>query len=284
MTRMGPLYAACVTPRLAPMDSALRNRSGRATFLCYHSVADRGPRFLTVSPDLFERQLATLKRRGIHGGGLVDLHDIAAGGDGPPTVFLTFDDGFRDNHTTVLPLLREYGFSAFCFVLPPLVDDGLPLAWPEVATDAGRSPETMVSVTWPMVEEMVAGGFEIGSHTLTHPHLSRLDPERLREELWESRRQIAGRLGSCDTLAYPFGDWSPAVAEAARDCGYTYAFTLPTGVGQRDAEALSIPRINVDVRDDAERFRMKLAPLGKRLFLSPAIGPLRRGTKRLRGG
>jgi peptidoglycan/xylan/chitin deacetylase (PgdA/CDA1 family) len=264
------------------MESALRNRSGRATFLCYHSVAAAGPRFLTVTPELFEAQLAELKRRGVRGGGLADLHDVAVGAKGPPTVFLTFDDGFLDNHHTVLPLLREYGFRAFCFVLPPLVDVGAPLAWPEVAADAERFPDTMASVTWPMVEEMVAGGFEIGSHTLTHPHLSRLEPGPLREELWEARSQIAARLGSCDTLAYPFGDWSPEVAAAARDCGYSFAFTLPTATGQRDAEPLSIPRINVDSRDGGRRFGMKLRPLGKQLFLSPAIGPLRRGTKRLR--
>jgi peptidoglycan/xylan/chitin deacetylase (PgdA/CDA1 family) len=266
------------------MESALRNRSSRATFLCYHSVAEHGPRFLTVTPDLFERHLAALKRRGIRGGGLVDLQDVAAGVDGPPTVFLTFDDGFRDNHATVLPLLREYGFHAFCFVLPDLVDAGGPLAWPEVAEDQRRSPETMVSVTWPMVEEMVAGGFEIGSHTLSHPHLSRLGPEQLREELWDSRERIAERLGSCDTIAYPFGDWSPAVAAAARDCGYGFAFTLPTGTGQAGADRLSIPRINVDARDDERRFGAKLTPVGKRVFLSPAIEPLRRVTRRLRGG
>jgi peptidoglycan/xylan/chitin deacetylase (PgdA/CDA1 family) len=266
------------------METALRNRSRRATFLCYHSVGLRGPRFLTVTPQLFERQLTELKRRGVRTGGLVDLEDIAAGKGGPPTVFLTFDDGFRDNHDTVLPLLRQYGQRAFCFVLPPLVDSGAPLAWPEVAVDAARFPETMLSVTWPMVEEMVAGGFEIGSHTLSHPHLSRLDPERLRDELLDARHQIAARLGSCDTLAYPFGDWSPAVAEAARDCGYTFAFTLPTGVGQKDAEPLSIPRINIDARDDARRFGVKLQPLGKQAFLSTAIAPLRQSTKRLRRG
>ncbi len=282
MIRIWALYVDRVTLRLPPMESALRNRSGRATFLCYHSVAARGPRFLTVAPELFERQLAELKRRGVRGGGLADLQDVAAGTSGPPTVFLTFDDGFVDNHHTVLPLLRRYGFRAFCFVLPPLVDAGAPLAWPEVAEDAERFPEEMVSVTWTMAEEMVAGGFEIGSHTLTHPHLSQLDPERLREELWDSRARIAERLGACDTLAYPFGDWSPAVAAAARDCGYSFAFTLPTGVGQRDAEPLSIPRINVDARDDGRRFEMKLRPFGKQLFLSPAVGPLRRGTKRLR--
>jgi DNA-binding NarL/FixJ family response regulator len=37
------------------MRGLVRNRSSRASFLCYHSVAEEGPRFLTVSPDLFEQ-------------------------------------------------------------------------------------------------------------------------------------------------------------------------------------------------------------------------------------
>jgi peptidoglycan/xylan/chitin deacetylase (PgdA/CDA1 family) len=260
---------------------SLRNRSRAAAFLCYHSVAAEGPRYLTISADLFERQLALLRRRGARGGDLAALDELAAGRGGDPTAFLTFDDGFRDNHETALPLLREYGFPAFVFVLPPLLADGGAFEWPEMRDDLARFPATLRSVDWAMLEEMKEGGFEVGSHTLSHPHLSELDGERLREELWESRAAIRERLGSCDTLAYPFGEWSEAVAAAAADCGYRYAFTLPTVSGQHGATPLSIPRVNVDYRDDERRFAAKLSPWGRRALLSAAVGALRR---RRRGG
>lgn len=262
-------------------DRLLRNRSARATFLCYHSVAAEGPRFLTVTADLFERQLALLRRRGYESGDLDALADAAAGRLARPTVFLTFDDGFRDNHETVLPLLRRYGFGAFVFVLPPLVDSGAALDWDEVVADRRRYAMTMRSLTWPMLEEMTEAGFEVGSHTLAHPHLPQLGDEELREELRDSRARIAERLGACDTLAYPFGEWSDRVATAARDCGYRFAFSLPTGRGQRRATPHSIPRINVDYRDDERRFGAKLSALGKRAVLSPELAALRR---RLRAG
>jgi peptidoglycan/xylan/chitin deacetylase (PgdA/CDA1 family) len=246
-------------------------------------VAPQGPRFLTVEAELFERQLAALRRRGFRSGGAEDLAAAATGSLAEPTVFLTFDDGFRDNHETVLPLLREYGFKAFCFVLPPLVDDGAPLAWPEVAADQARFAESMRSVTWPMVGEMREGGFEIGSHTLTHPNLTKLGPERLREELSESRARIVDRLGACDVLAYPFGEWSPEVAAAAKDCGYSFAFSLPGGHGQRGADRHSIPRVNVDSRDSRRRFAAKLTPLGRSVLLSPSVAVLRRGLRTARG-
>ena len=254
----------------------MRNRSARATFLCYHSIASEGPRYLTVGDDLFERQLAHLRHRRFRSGDLQALGAAAAGRAEGPTAFLTFDDGFRDNYETALPLLEEYGFAAFVFVLPPLVDRGGPFDWPEVAADRRRSPSTMRSVTWEMLGEMKERGFEVGSHTLTHPHLPDLDDDSLRDELWESRARIRQRLGSCETLAYPFGEWSGRVAAAAAECGYRYAFTLPSKTGQRIAMPHSIPRINVDYRDRERRFAAKLSAPGKRIVLSPAIAALRR--------
>jgi peptidoglycan/xylan/chitin deacetylase (PgdA/CDA1 family) len=259
--------------------SGLRNRSTQATFLCYHSVALEGPRFLTVSPQLFERQLDLLAQRGAVSGDVSALEAVAEGKAIRPSVFLTFDDGFRDNYETAMPILRERGLGAFVFVLPRLVDHGARLAWPEVAEDARLHPTTMRSVTWPMLEEMKDAGWEVGSHTLTHPHLPRLDGSTLRDELWESRMTIKQRLGHCDTLAYPFGEWDFRVAEAAAECGYRFAFSLPSTAGQRDATPHSIPRIGVDYRDSGFRFASKLSPLGRRVHLSP----LRTVWRRLRG-
>jgi peptidoglycan/xylan/chitin deacetylase (PgdA/CDA1 family) len=268
---------ASPAPTLRPVRARqLRNRSAGAVFLCYHSVASQGPRYLTVSAELFERQLALLRRRGYRAGDLGTLADHAAGRGRERTVYLTFDDGFRDNHETVLPLLREYGLKGFVFALPPLLEQGGAFEWPEMRDDLARYPTTMRSVTWAMLGEMGEGGFEVGSHTLSHPHLPELDDERLREELWQSRAAIRERLGSCDTLAYPFGEWSERVAAAAADCGYRFAFTLPTTSGQRGATPLSIPRVNVDYRDEERRFAIKLSRAGRGLLLSSAIGALRR--------
>lgn len=266
--------------RLRPVpDRRLRNRSGEAIFLSYHSVATEGPEFLTVTPELFERQLSVFSEQGLISGDLGSLDAIAAGDSIPNSVFLTFDDGFLDNYETVLPILRERGMRAFIFVLPPLVDGGAPLLWPEVAEDSERFPRTMRSVTWQMLEEMKEEAFEVGSHTLTHPHLPDLRGEALHEELWESRNRIRERLGSCDTLAYPFGHWSRAVEEAAAACGYRYAFSLPTTHGQWDAAALSIPRINIDYRDSGPRLISKTSPWGRRIHLSRVVKAARRAAR-----
>jgi peptidoglycan/xylan/chitin deacetylase (PgdA/CDA1 family) len=247
----------------------LCNRSRAAVFLCYHSVADHGPPFTSIQQVAFEQQLRTLRRLGFRSGGQNDLEQMARGQrvDGR-LVFLTFDDGYIDNHATAQPLLDAHGFRALFFVLPPRVDQGDVLQWPRVERRVAAYPEVMRSLTWPMVDSMAEAGHEFGSHTLSHPMLTELGDEELRQELFDSRARLKERVGRCDSIAYPFGVWGRRVAEAAADAGYSYGFTLPYG-SQMSADRLTIPRIMVDHRDDGPRFRRKLSAGYRTLYLSP---------------
>jgi peptidoglycan/xylan/chitin deacetylase (PgdA/CDA1 family) len=261
--------SAGAPPVKAPRRSPLRGRSRDSVFLCYHSVTEDGPPFLSLRPATFEAQLRALAERGYRSGGRADLDRLAAGrGGGSRLAFLTFDDGFLDTVTTALPLMREHGFTGMAFLLAGHLDNGDPLAWPEVAGEAARRPQLMRSIDWPMVERLVEAGWDIGSHGITHARMPSLSDEELRQELLDSRRLLEQRLGSCDTLAYPFGDWDERVARAAADAGYAFAFSLPFGE-QRQATRLSIPRVMVDDRDASWRFRAKLTPLGRSALFSP---------------
>jgi peptidoglycan/xylan/chitin deacetylase (PgdA/CDA1 family) len=271
------------TPTSAEVDGAqlgLDNRSRHAAFLCYHSISDAGPPFLSLPVETFERQLALLRRHGFASGDRDALRELADGHrPAAPLAFLTFDDGYADNHETAAPLLAEYGLTAMVFVLPPYVDGARPLDWPEVVERQRAHPGVMRSMSWPMVEALAEQGIEIGSHGLRHPHLSELDEEALREELWSSRERIRSRLGRCDVLAYPFGEWDERVAAAASDAGYSYAFSLPSG-SERGRTSLAIPRINVDQRDTGLRFRLKLSGWGRRAYLSRAVAGVRSRRRR----
>jgi peptidoglycan/xylan/chitin deacetylase (PgdA/CDA1 family) len=256
---------------------ALGNRSASSVFLCYHSIAPAGPAFLSVSAELFERQLAWLQRLGWQTGDSRMLDGVLSGRRPKRrTAFLTFDDGYRDTYDAAFPLLRAYQAKAIVFVLPSAIESGH-LSWPELEPYRARHPDVLRSMTWGMVEELAAAGIEIGSHGLTHRHFDCLRADELTEELVRSRDAIAARVGSCRTLAYPFGDWAPAVAAAAADAGYEFAFTLPSG-GQWRTTRWSIPRVPIDYRDDERRFARKLSVAGRLVFLSP----LRQGLRKLR--
>lgn len=260
----------------------LNNRSPDVVFLSYHSIADEGPAFLSLPPDTFERQLARLRAGGYRSGAHADLRRLARGEALPQrTVFLTFDDGYRDTYEVAGPLLESYGFRAMVFLLPTVLADGGPLRWPEVESATRRWPHIMRAMTWKMAEEMAAAGHEFGAHTLTHPRLPEVDGEQLAHELGDSRARIAERLGTCASVAYPFGECDGRVASAAARAGFEFGFTLPFGA-QRGASPLTIPRINVDHRDDGARFSFKLSGPGRRLMLSPVKPALRVALRRAR--
>ena len=259
----------------------LANRSPHAVFLCWHSISDAAPPYLSVPPVLFDRQLALLRRLGYRSGGSAELQALAEGRRlDAPVAFLTFDDGFADNYIMGFPILQAHGYDAMIYILPPAVDSGGLLNWPEVADHAAARPEVMRSMTWWMVERMAEAGTEFGNHTLTHPHLSALGDEELHEELLDGRRRVTSKLGACRTVAYPFGDWSPRVAAAAAATGHDFGFTMPRGA-QRRAGRLTIPRLAVDYRDDERRLRLKLASTSRRAALSRLRPALQRGRRML---
>lgn len=106
----------------------------------------------------------------------------------------------------------------------------------------------MATMTWAELAALSERGVEVGSHTLTHPHLPRLSDEELRRELVESRERLQDKLGrSCRYLAYPFGDDDERVHRAAERAGYEAAFALRATADPFDRYA--IPRVDIYRKD-----------------------------------
>ncbi|MBI2893309.1 MAG: polysaccharide deacetylase family protein [Deltaproteobacteria bacterium] len=79
-------------------------------------------------------------------------------------------------------------------------------------------------LSWDDVGELDRAGWEIGSHTMTHPILPRTADARAREEIVGSREQIAQRIGRPPAgFAYPNGDCDDRIVAMVRDAGYEYA-------------------------------------------------------------
>jgi peptidoglycan/xylan/chitin deacetylase (PgdA/CDA1 family) len=268
--------------RLEATTGPLANRSKRAVFLAYHSVHPDGPRYLSVTPDHFESHLEVLRSQGYASGTHADLVALGRGERlRRRLVFLTFDDGYMDSYTEAWPLLRGYGFTGTIF-LPERYVGGRALDWRGVEGEAESFPRVMRSMSWAEVEEMAECGMEFGSHTATHAHLPALPDEELHQELRESRRAIGDRLGRCDLLAYPYGEWDLRVALAAAAVGYAFAFTLPPA-RRGTTTALSIPRLSIDHRDGVDRFRRKLTPVFRAAAFTEAVHSLRLLKERARG-
>jgi len=90
------------------------------------------------------------------------------------------------------------------------------------------------------------GLIEIGSHGLTHQDLTQLSPMDRLGELRQSRRRIEDELGrACRVVAYPFGAWDDAVAEAARVAGYACGVTTEDGLNTAQRNPLRLCRTMV---------------------------------------
>jgi peptidoglycan/xylan/chitin deacetylase (PgdA/CDA1 family) len=118
----------------------------------------------------------------------------------------------------------------------------------------------LLPLRWNELEQLVAAGWEVGSHTVTHPRLTELADHDLETELVESRRAIMSRLGLCDTIAYPFGLADGRVAAAAARAGYLAGVTLSGA--HREDEPHRRPRVGLYPGDEGLRMRAKLSTIG----------------------
>ena len=230
--------------------------------LCYHALSPDWPAALSTTPERFERQLELLLRRGFVGStfkrALTD----------PParrTLAVTFDDGYRSVLDLALPIMQRLGVPGSIYVPTAYIPERRPLAWE--GTDrwlGGPHEHELAALGWDELKELIELGWEVGPHSRTHPHLTRLGDAELAAELEDSRTECEQALGrTCDTLAYPYGDVDARVVDAARAAGYTAAAGLPERFGP-PAE-LDWPRVGVYNGDDLQRFRLKVSPFVRRL-------------------
>ena len=229
--------------------------------LCYHSLSDLAGSLYEpwgIPPRRFRRQLGLLARRLR----FVDAAEFGRflGGAGVPrrAALLTFDDCYRDLVDVGLPMLRELGVPALAFAVSRRVggtndwDEGIGAPQLPLADAAGLRGLAQARVT-------------IGSHTRTHPKLSRLGVDELAAE-------IEGSLGDFEPLglarpaflAYPYGAYNLQVMHAAAAAGLQGAFTTELGLGRPGGDAYAIPRIEIRRGDGWVRFLWKVATAGRR--------------------
>jgi peptidoglycan/xylan/chitin deacetylase (PgdA/CDA1 family) len=230
--------------------------------LCYHAVADRWTAPLSVTPEALESQLRLLVERGYRGSTFADAVSEAPA---PKTLVVTFDDAYRSVIDRALPILSKFGLPATVFTVTSFAGSEEPMTWPGIDGWIGGPYEPeLAPMSWDELSELAAAGWEIGSHTVTHPRLTSIDDAELAEELTRSRDVCSERIGTeCRSLAFPYGDYDDRVVAATQEAGYSTAATLTARL-QRP-EPLRWPRVGVYHADDMHRFRAKVSPSVRRL-------------------
>lgn len=212
-----------------------------APVLMYHAVGPEvgieWPQSLIMPEAVFEEHLQYLKGQGYHIISVEQLADrLAKGEDVEHYVALSFDDGYKNNHSVVFPLLQKYDAKASFFVINQDIGDDIHMNQDEI-------------------KELIAAGMELGSHTTSHAPLAKIDPKYLAWELATSRYYLKKNFDGyiVRTLAYPNGNYNETVISEAQRYGFYRALTGKVGVNTAATyKAAPMEMYRVTVADDGK--------------------------------
>jgi peptidoglycan/xylan/chitin deacetylase (PgdA/CDA1 family) len=197
---------------------------------------------LWVPPADFKGQMAWLAENGYTGITMAQLFKYWDDGFKLPAkpVVISFDDGYPSQSTTARSVLAKHHWPGVLFVELKNVD----------------SSET--GFTTKMVKKMLASGWELGSHTLTHPDLTTISASQLEDEVAGSKEQISEKFGvPIDFFCYPAGKFNATVVAAVKDAGYIGATTVEDGIATPD-KPFELKRIRINGDDGVDGFASKM--------------------------
>ncbi len=247
----------------------------RSVVLGYHGVYESRLRddmsLMQLSPRRFRVQVELLLSAGFSFVTVAELARRARGGvPEPGLAALTFDDGMRNNHSIVLPILQEYGIPATVYVTIGFLGGVSPWIASRFGGAMMREPE---------VCELAAAGWELGAHTVTHADLSTLDYDACRREIEESKEALEAIVGvDVQTFAYPFGRYGQAAIAAVRDVGLLAAVTTGSG----SWEPYEMTRAMIGAIDPLPVVMLKLTDRYEPLLATPPMRAARELSKRVR--
>jgi peptidoglycan/xylan/chitin deacetylase (PgdA/CDA1 family) len=216
------------------------NNTGKvvAPILLYHHIADVDPanRYY-ISPKVFQEQMETLRSWGYTALPISVIVDtIIKGGELPQRpVVITFDDGDEDVYTNAFPIMQKLGFVGTFFIV-------------------GQSIGAAKLVTAPQLEEMIAAGWEIGSHSMSHLDMTQMH-DKVQYEIGMSKVNLEKELKTkvC-VFAYPFGTTDPYLVTKVQNYGYTAAVGLGTTYEHGWSTLFYLSRIEVQYSYDMTKF------------------------------
>lgn len=229
--RRGAAVAALALVALVGGAPGARAASGPPVpILMYHHIASApaGARLpaLWVTPAVFGAQVRAMQRAGYRAVTLGRVWSAWNGGKPLPRhpLVISFDDGYADQVGYALPALRR-------------------ARWPGVLNLALRFLPAMGGP--PAVKRLLAAGWEVDAHSLTHADLTKLAPARRRTEIAGSRERIQDLFGVTPRFfCYPSGHLDATVVAAVRRAGYLAATTTRAGYAD-PRDPLRLARVQV---------------------------------------
>lgn len=199
----------------------------------YHQITDEQVEpegeVYNVPPAEFAAQLDYLQAQGYTTITLQDFMRVVHGKGTLPEkpIVLTFDDGYADNYTTMLPILEAHGMKAVVYV---------------ITNEIGRKNY----LTFDQLKDMQRRGIEIGSHTADHLPLTTLDETTRLKQIHESKIFLEwGGLQTIYSFSYPNGDYNADIVEILRQSEYLTAVTGEAGLNTLKSNPYELCRVHI---------------------------------------
>jgi peptidoglycan/xylan/chitin deacetylase (PgdA/CDA1 family) len=205
--------------------------------MMYHSVSENPPpQTASIKPDRFREHMEYLEKYHYN---VITLAELVKGIKEDrvfphDTVVITFDDGYRDNYTTAVPILREHSYTATFFVPTAKIDT------------PGR-------LTWDDAKDMLLTGMQFGSHGHRELYLPEVSQEDQRSEIYDSKKLFKDRLNmDAQFYSYPVGGFSQAIKDMLKKAGYIAACATNRGTDRYNHDVYELNRIRFGDKDDSE--------------------------------
>lgn len=206
--------------------------------LMYHTSSETNPGGLVelyVKPSEFEKQIRYLCQNGFT---FCTFDDYKFLNIIEKPIFLTFDDGYKENYTEIFPILQKYNAKITIFLMLNHIKAS--------------------NITEDMIIEMSGSGLvKFESHTISHPSLAAISSNntRLTDELQNSKIKIEEITGKpVLALAYPNGEFNGIVKEKTKEF-YSFGLRKDLGMHNTDYDPFEIRRIRINRSTDIETFK-----------------------------
>lgn len=226
--------------------------------LMFHQIEVAPPtgadfRSLYVAPAAFARQMFLLNSLGYRGLCMSSLMPYLKGERVGKVVGITFDDGYLNNLTNALPVLKRHGFSSTCYAVSQYL--GKTNVWDQ---KVGITPASLMDAQ--QLRQWLSGGQEVGAHTRHHVHLMQADAPTCKEEIAQCKLELENMTGTAVRhFSYPYGEYTADHVAIARALGFQSVTSTRRGRCHADEDMLQLPRVPIVRTTTLPLFWLKLA-------------------------
>jgi peptidoglycan/xylan/chitin deacetylase (PgdA/CDA1 family) len=223
------------------------------SILIYHDIDNKRQGGVTISTSLFKKQLLFLKGKRFTFITYQQYKQFLTGSEVPPNaVLVTFDDGYESYYTNAYPILKSMSVPSVQFVITKRLKNPQRNYIPSLSENEIRditTKEDLVEVqthTDNLHSKQNNNAYLTNRLIINGLEETELDYEQ--RVVSDIRKSISSLRGlqdyPVDSLAYPFGIYSPKAIDLIKQSGIQFAYTVQSGISYRDADHFQLPRIN----------------------------------------